>query len=89
MQSNDISPADLGDGFKLNFQEVRGGLAVRAVVKDASGIIVVAGEQALRSEAIKSRFDAINKFLTSKITSAPGVDELYPDDEEDEENEFL
>ena len=36
-----------------------------------------------------SRFDARNKFLTSKITSAPGVDELYPDDEEDEENEFL
>ena len=92
MQPDDLSSADLGDGFTLKFQEAKS--IVRAVVKDASGMVVVTGMQVPKSEAHRSRFDAMSQFLKLR-TPEPvqtdfddeDLDEDFDDEEEEEDEE--
>jgi hypothetical protein len=61
MQKDDISPADLGNGYTLNFQERPATGEVRAVVKNAAGEIVIRGKLVSKAYAIQSRFDATSQ----------------------------
>ena len=83
---SDLKPQDLGNGFTLSFQKRTSMFAgsddqVRAVVKDASGTVVVRGPVVNELDAEVFSRQAAMEFLMS----APGVHELY--DEEDEKDE--
>ena len=56
MKADDITPADLGNGYRLIFQEVKGDSSrVRAVVKNPDGTIFITGPVVERRLAITSR----------------------------------
>jgi len=79
---------DLGNGFSLVFQSGAGGF--RAVVKTADGSIVARGPVVPEREVGRSRFMAVSEWMQTHLPepeSAPGVDELYPEDDPDEGDE--
>ncbi len=97
MQPNDITSAELGNGYKLLFQysQKTGETGpVRAVVKDAAGNIVVRGPVVPREEAFKSRFDVISGENSSLWLKDASANEDDPDDaddpyeDEDEEDDY-
>lgn len=97
MQPNDLSPADLGSGYTLSFQErpVQGDC--RAIVKNAQGEIIVRGPVFPKAQAFRSRLAVVispESYLWlpgAKTPSNNFIDDLDDldslDEDEDEEEE--
>lgn len=82
---------DLGNGFKVAIQKTQDD-HWRAVVKNIDGEIVTRGPVVTEREIGRSRFLAVNEWMTANLPtkpeSAPGVGELYGEENEEDE-EYL
>jgi len=94
MEPNDITPADLGNGYTLCFQEKPGTDQVRAVVKNAAGEIVVRGNVVSRDMAFTSRFDCLSApesqlWMPGGFAKADEAadDDLDPDEIDDDDED--
>jgi len=97
MQPNDLSPAELGNGYRLQFQKAPDG-RVRAIIKDPSGALIVKGVVVPEAEAYRSRMDVLAspesaRWLPGSSRPEPSptdfcdVEEEEPDQEDEEEAE--
>ncbi len=95
MSPDDLSPADLGNGYRLSFQKHPTSGQVRAVVKDSAGVVVVTGPTVLAVEAFRSRLEVLggeksNLWMpgsSSSMSPTSGPDDEDDNDEEEEDEE--
>ncbi len=78
----DLSPMDLGDGWKLKFQRNQINNKVRAVVMDNKGEIYATGEVVDESEALISRLGALANSRKRTFNKTLGLTAEATDEEQ-------